>query len=197
MIVAEVIRATTCPLSGTRKYGTIVAEVISGFSTAFTIFGIILFERRMHRDLAQHRPLVKLFAFKSIVGLQFTQDILFTFLAEYRVYTPTKYVSYMDFSVGIPNFILCWELFLFSLLFIKAFGYHPYRVKVQQGYPAQKSLRRALLDSLNVIHIIIASRFLITGRLTLHDGLKSKIENKRTASEATDVTLTEPSSQQA
>lgn len=133
----------------------------------------------MKEDLVHHKAVFKLFAFKSIVGLQFTQDILFTFLAEYRVYTPTQYVSYMDFTTGIPNFILCREVFFFSLLFTKAFEYHPYRVRVQQGYPAQKSLRRAVLDSINVVHIYTAARFLFTGRLYLHDHGTATIEDTK------------------
>ena len=136
----------------------------------------------MQEDLKHHRALLKLFAFKSIVGLQFIQDILFTFLAEYRVYTPTEYVSYEDFTTGIPNFILCWELFGFSLLFIKAFEYHPYRVKVQEGHPVQKSVRRAFLDSMNVLHIFTACRFLLSGHLILHDHGTAKIEDARTSS---------------
>ena len=138
----------------------------------------------MKDALVHHRAVFKLFAFKTIVGLQFTQDILFTFLASYRVYTPTKYVSYMDFSVGIPNFLLCWEVFFFSLLFIKAYEYHPYRLKVQQGVPAQKSLRRALRDTLNVVHIFTAVRFLITGHLKLHDHGTAKIESTENESES-------------
>jgi len=170
LIASEVLRSVTCPVTATRQYGNLGIEVISGVNTAFTVAGVIAFERRMHAELQPHHGVLKLIAFKSLVGLQATQAIIFSTLASKRIWSPSKYVSYMDFLEGVPNFMVCWEVFFCSLLFLKAYSFAPYKAKLQQGAVAQRGSFKAFIALFDPLDIWRGYRYLVTGHLRLSPG---------------------------
>ena len=170
LIASEVLRSVTCPVTATRQYGNLGIEVISGVNTALTVAGVIAFERRMHAELQPHHGVLKLIAFKSLVGLQATQAIIFSTLASKRIWSPSKYVSYMDFLEGVPNFMVCWEVFFCSLLFLKAYSFAPYKAKLQQGAVAQRGSFKAFIALFDPLDIWRGYRYLVTGHLRLSPG---------------------------
>lgn len=161
LIAFEVLYGVTCPLSAGRQLGSIAVTVVQGMSTLVAVIGVVRFERRMSTNLKNHRPLFKLFAFKMSVGLELIQSVLFTVLAKERVFFPTLYISYNDFYIGVPQFLLINEMFLFSIIFIWAYEYAPYRVQVKQG-ATTKSVGAALVDILNPSDIFRAVLFMFT-----------------------------------
>ena len=125
----------------------------------------------MASELKHHRALFKLFAFKVGVALELVQSVLFTVLSQERVFFPTLYVSYNDFCVGLDQFIICWEMFFFSIMFIWAYEYGPYRLQVQQG-AMTKGVGGALLDVINPWDIVRGVIFMFTA-FTSHPHMKS------------------------
>lgn len=124
----------------------------------------------MKAELKHHRALFKLFAFKVGVGLELIQSVIFTVLSEERVFFPTMYVSYNDFSVGLDQFLVCWEMLFFSILFIWAYDYAPYRRQVQEG-ASTKTVRAALLEVINPWDIVRGVIFMFTA-FTSHPHMK-------------------------
>lgn len=103
VVANEVLFAKSCPLSVYRKYGSVAILTIQSVSTSIAVFGNILFEARLRQQLGEHGTLFKLISFKGVVGFQAIQDVLFSVLAEKRLFYPTSpyHISYNDFSKGI------------------------------------------------------------------------------------------------
>lgn len=118
------------------------------------MIAVIRYERRMKNELKGHRSMLKLVAFKTIVFIQLIQDDIFSGLAGRKIFAPTAHVSYFDFSLGTPAFMLCCEMFLFSILFVWAFEFAPYRRAVRQGSKERRSIGTAVVDVLNIMDII-------------------------------------------
>ncbi|KAK3674379.1 hypothetical protein LTR78_005848 [Recurvomyces mirabilis] len=125
----------TCPLNKARQYGFIVITVIQGISTMIAVFSNILLERRLHEELKPHRGTYKLWSFKAVVGLQATQNVIFSVLAEKSVFRPSPpfHISYMDFSVGIPNFMFSVEMLIVAGMFLHSMTFEPYLKQVRAG----------------------------------------------------------------
>lgn len=99
-------------------------------------------------------PRLKLWAFKSIVLLEFIQNVVFSALASKEAYRPTQYVSYYDMSIGLNQFIISCECFLYSFMYIKAFEFASYRKALKEGHHGRGSLLNAILDIINPMDII-------------------------------------------
>lgn len=104
-------------------------------STGVAVYGVIVFERRLHTELLEHHSLLKLISFKGVVALEATQGILFSVLANTGVYFPKPpyYVSWADFDVGIPEFVLVWEITIVAVIFLWGYPSVPYSDIVQAG----------------------------------------------------------------
>ena len=149
LIAFEVLQASTCPFSETLKVGKIVITAIQAATTVIAVLGVIRFARTFRTELSGHRVWFKLFSFKAIVGLELVQSIIFTVLSQELVFSPTLYVSYNDFAVGLEQFILIWELLIVSCMFVKSFGWAPYRQGSRMG-----SVLGALREVVNPMDII-------------------------------------------
>lgn len=101
-----------------------------------------------------HNATLKLWIFKSVVGLEFVQNVLFSALAQAKVYRPTQYVSYYDMYTGLNQFMISCECFLYAFAYIKAFEFGSYRKMIKGGDHAHGSPLRAILDIVNPMDII-------------------------------------------
>ena len=104
----------------------------------------------------------QLTALNTIVTLQVAQQLAFSLTASYKVYIPTQYVSFRDFSYGVPAFILCWETLIFSGFFFQAFHYGEYRAAAQQGTQRAATVSSALWNTIDISDIIRGSFFMVT-----------------------------------
>lgn len=152
VVAQEVLYGITCPLSPVRRQGSMIIQIIQGISTTITIYGVIIFERRLKDQLHHHRAMLKLASFKLIVGVEAMQDILFSALGDSGVYFPKPpyHVSWADFSVGIPQFILMIELAIVAFVFLWSFTFEPYRDMVYRGEKVNVSSWKAFLNVFDV-----------------------------------------------
>ena len=77
--------------------------------------------------------MMKLLAFKLVVGLVFLEQILFLILDSTKVLKPTKYLSYADVHIGLPTMIICIQLVPFDFFIHYAYSTKPYLVREKPG----------------------------------------------------------------
>ena len=161
-IAAEYVQAHYCQLSITKVKANAIINVVQGSDTIIAVVGVIMYYHRMRADLKRHRALAKLVSMKSLIIIQVIQSALFRGLATPHtginggqlIFTPTPQITWFDFTVGIPNFMLCCECFIFSMIFLWAFTSSPYKSAKQQGAP-QGSFFKGIVDSVNMADILL------------------------------------------
>ncbi|KAJ3547795.1 hypothetical protein NM208_g1331 [Fusarium decemcellulare] len=97
----------------------------------------------LKRDLANHRPVLKFFALISITILTFVQSvnldvfplknflltslqIVFYVLLQTSVLQESDALTFADINIGIPNMVVCVELFPLSLFYMWAYPWNVY-----------------------------------------------------------------------
>lgn len=155
-IAFEALYGAVCPMSEHRKRGRTIITVIVAISTVLAILSIIRFQRKYKHHHAGQRPLLKLFAFKAVIALQITQNIIFTALANTDIFKPSApyHVSYNDLARGLPQVLFVWELLAATILFLVAFNVRRFRAEVQSGVPKASGVGGALLDTINLSDIV-------------------------------------------
>ncbi len=118
------------------------------------VVAVIRFEGAHNSHMRGRHPRLKLWAFKSIVFLEFIQNVVFSALASTEAYRPTQYVSYYDMSIGLNQFIISCECFFYTFMYIKAFEFGSYRKAIKEGHHGRGSPLSAVLDIINPMDII-------------------------------------------
>ncbi|KAF1358543.1 hypothetical protein EJ07DRAFT_166787 [Lizonia empirigonia] len=95
--------------------------------TTISILSCLRFYSRNKPKLLQHKILLKLFTFKSIIGLNVMQTFVINILAGHGTLSPNKYMTYHDINDGLASLILACEMPIFALLMVFAFPSKPYR----------------------------------------------------------------------
>jgi len=156
VIAAEIIWGLTCPLSHVRQHATTAIVTVTSTSTGFALWGCILLEARLHSIMHPHLAQLKLITFKAVVGLESIQTLIFPILAQYQVYKPSPpwHVSWNDFAVGIPQFMLVVEMVAVAVSFLWSFHFNRYRGQLlHEGKVLQADPGTAFLDVLNISDI--------------------------------------------
>jgi hypothetical protein len=174
-----IIQDVTCPLDSSRETASITLAAVQFVFTAVAWNAIFIYYRRNRSQLKAHRGSRKLNAFQSLVALQSIKALVFPLVTQSIVYSPTKYVSYQDFSNVIPAFMTCWESLMLAILFIKIFSFTPYRNAVLQGREKPATVGRAVLDTLNQMDIIKGAVYLFQIFFRMADKADSKTFEKR------------------
>ncbi|KAF2238186.1 hypothetical protein EV356DRAFT_508855 [Viridothelium virens] len=159
--------ATLCPLNHDIIYAKVIISVIESFSTSLALTGIITFCTRLRPIMRAHQVLAKLVTFKLIVFIQIIQTVIFPALSQAGVFTPAKTVAIDDWTVGIPAFLTCCEMLIFSVAFLHPFRPGPYLPPKGADSNSMESLHaagsqyqqrhgfwHALLDVLNLWDIL-------------------------------------------
>ena len=115
----------------------------------------------------EHLALFKLLSFKIVVALDAVQVIVFPILAENRVFQPSPpwLVSWNDFALVLPNFMLAIEMVFVAVGFIWSFDFTRYRNQIiRDGEPPRASPGAAFLDVLNISDIWAGVAYAFWGR---------------------------------
>jgi hypothetical protein len=73
--VATAANGTYCEWSSDKGTPKFWIRLIGTIALALSVVAILQFYKILKVDLAHHRPMVKLFAFKAVVGLTFIQGV--------------------------------------------------------------------------------------------------------------------------
>ncbi|CAG7563483.1 unnamed protein product [Fusarium equiseti] len=119
-----------CAESNSREFANIYLRVIMTISLIVSIASILQMYMLLKKDLAHHNPMLKLTAFKIVVGLTLLQEIIFWILEDQGVLETTDQLTYADVHIGIPNLVTCCLMVPLSFFFMYAY---PWKVYVH-GY---------------------------------------------------------------
>ncbi|KAF4331958.1 organic solute transporter Ostalpha [Fusarium beomiforme] len=103
-------------------------QVITSLSTSVAVNAILQFYMNMKRYMTEHRPLLKLAAFKLIVGVVLLEKILFLILTGTKVLRPSDSMTYIDVMMGLPTMVICVQMVPLSLLVLYAYPTKPYEI---------------------------------------------------------------------
>lgn len=106
-----------CMNSLSPRFAHLWVEIIESFSIGACVLAIWKFRQRMRSLMKVKRGLSKLFCFKVIVFIRFTQQWVFSLFLQYHVIKTSPAFSYNDILYGIPATATCVEMVLFSLGF--------------------------------------------------------------------------------
>ncbi|EXL71194.1 hypothetical protein FOPG_13013 [Fusarium oxysporum f. sp. conglutinans race 2 54008] len=115
-----------CQESNDRHFANIYLRIIMSVSLVISVLSILQMYFLLKKDLAHHNPMLKLTAFKIVVGLTFIQGIIFTVLNDQNVLKTSDTLTYADVHVGIPNLVICIEMAPLSLFLMFAYPWSVY-----------------------------------------------------------------------
>lgn len=116
-------------------------------SLSFAIVSILRFYANLKSHMQEHKPLLKLLAFKMVVGLVFIEQVRYTAMYLFHMHQTDKAeqiifmilhstdalkesstMSYADVYIGLPTMIICIQMVPFALFFNYAYSTKPYRM---------------------------------------------------------------------
>ncbi|KAH7093706.1 organic solute transporter Ostalpha-domain-containing protein [Paraphoma chrysanthemicola] len=142
---------TYCKQSNNIHFAHIWITALKLIVTTVAILSALKFYGKNKTKLQQHRILLKLFTFKSIIGLNVLQTFVISILSGHNVLKPSKYLTYHDVDTGLASLILACEMPIFSILMLFAFPSTPYR----SSGPAAGPLS-AIVDAFNISDLLSA-----------------------------------------
>ena len=154
---------------------------IEAVAVSIAMYCIIQFYLQVRKDIAQHKPLLKVLAIKLVIFLSFWQTLLISFLTSSGAIKASPKFATPDIKIGFPSFLLCIEMAFFAFFHLFAFSYKPYTIgsKVYQQEMAAGDVSppqyqggslgwRAIADAANpwdmIKAVARAGRWLFVGR---------------------------------
>lgn len=141
-----------CKQSNSIHFAHIWITTLKVIVTTVAILCSIRFYGKNKTTLLQHRILLKLFTFKSIIGLNALQTFIISILSGQGVLKPSRYMTYHDVNTALASLILACEMPIFACLLVFAFSPLQYKGK---GGPAAGPMT-AIVDALNISDLLSA-----------------------------------------
>ncbi|KAK1255080.1 hypothetical protein MKX08_009075 [Trichoderma sp. CBMAI-0020] len=117
---------TYCQYKIEPYYTRLWITIISQTSLTIAVTSVLVFVKTLKSELAVHKPMLKLVAFKLIVFLSFVQSIIFLILQNTSSLNPTSKLTYADLHIGIPALLSCIEMVPISVFIAWAYSVQPY-----------------------------------------------------------------------
>ncbi|KAL5398528.1 hypothetical protein PMIN02_001393 [Paraphaeosphaeria minitans] len=120
---------TYCGASNKPRFAHIWLQVIKIVSTTFAVLACFRFYKIKQDRLAPHKVILKLLAFKGIIGLNALQMFIIGILVGNGTIKPAEHMTYHDIKTALPSLILMCEMPLFALLLVFAFPVGVYKAE--------------------------------------------------------------------
>jgi hypothetical protein len=155
LAATEFYEARACPLSKKLTDSRAAISAVQAVSTATCLLAVLMFYGRLKTEIGKNHCVTKLAALKVVVFVTITQQLIFSILQAEKVLKPSETVSYLDITIGVPAFMTCCEMFLFSLFYLWAFWPSSYIARTHgQGAYVKHGFWRGLWEVVNVWDII-------------------------------------------
>ncbi|KAL1301494.1 hypothetical protein AAFC00_005738 [Neodothiora populina] len=197
-IVSVITEATGryCETSLNPAFAHIWVMVFEGVAVTFAMFFLIQFYLQLKRDLAEHKPFLKVICIKMVIFFSFWQSLLISFLSSSGALKTSDKLASQDIKIGIPSMLLCIEMAIFAVMHLFAFPWREYDLTSKSNanpilaagsgwsgpkpeYKGGKFGTKAWVDAFNPWDIIKASargfRWLFVGRKSRHHDISYKI----------------------
>lgn len=136
-----------CRQSNSIHFAHLWITIFKFVVTTISILSCLRFYSRNKPKLLQHKILLKLFTFKSIIGLNVVQTFVINILAGHGTLSPNKYMTYHDINDGLASLILACEMPIFALLMVFAFPATPYK---NNNRAASAGPMKAIIEALDI-----------------------------------------------
>lgn len=103
--------------------GYVYALVINNVCVTIALYVIVLFEQAASELLHPYRPLLKFLSVKIVIFLAFWQSVVIAGMVSLGWIPSVNCWSVPDVSIGLQNFLICFEMFFISLMHISAYPY--------------------------------------------------------------------------
>ena len=116
MAIVNIIMLELCMY--TNKAYQVSQLIVYNISYSLSLYGLVLFyiATHHHPGLKSRKPLLKFAAIKTIIFATYYQGMLVQLVPGYD----------RNYLEALNNFIFCWEMIIFSLLHVWAFGWFEY-----------------------------------------------------------------------
>ncbi|KAF8160849.1 organic solute transporter Ostalpha-domain-containing protein [Crassisporium funariophilum] len=128
-----------CEESWGLGWGHIYIMVLISISVTIAMYCLIQLYIPVSKELAAHKPLLKLFSIKAVVFLTFWQATLLSVLSMLNIVKDTKYMTAENINIGLGALLETFEMMLFAILHLRAFTYKPYRPSYSKGMPPSET----------------------------------------------------------
>ncbi|KAH9866613.1 hypothetical protein J1614_008305 [Plenodomus biglobosus] len=136
-VIAE-SRGKYCKSSKHPRYASVWVFGFNIISATIAMYCLVQFYIQLKKDLARHRPFLKLLSIKLVIFLCLWQNYLIEILTTNKgPLKPTSYIAGPDLRIGIPCIFTCVEMAIFAGLHQIAFPWKPYNLDQQHKHPAQ------------------------------------------------------------
>lgn len=131
MVLCAVIlnsQSLFCPNSLSPRHGRFWFAVITSLSTAIAMYALVMMYVVIKKDISIHRPVTKFIAVKFVIFMTFWQNIVIGLIVGAHFVHATDYWTVQDIATGAQSFLICFEMFVASLLHLKisCFGYRSF-----------------------------------------------------------------------
>ncbi|CAG8556206.1 7839_t:CDS:2 [Diversispora eburnea] len=116
-----------CEGSMSFRYAKVYCTIIGFLSVATAMYALITFYLTIKDAIKEENPFYKFLCIKLVIFLTIIQNIIFSMLEEAGVIKGTEYWTSANISHSFNAFLLCFEMLLFAILYLYAFGYRKYR----------------------------------------------------------------------
>uniref|UniRef100_A0A7S2W9S9 Transmembrane protein 184C n=1 Tax=Mucochytrium quahogii TaxID=96639 RepID=A0A7S2W9S9_9STRA len=125
--------------------------MITNFSQLLAIYCLALFYHATYKDLAPIHPLAKFICIKAVIFFSFWQETFLSMLVFFGWIKSTPYFSASEYAEALQDFIICIEMFIFSIAHHYYFSYRDFEGNAGDSPSSTGSGRapygRALLES--------------------------------------------------
>ncbi|KAH8668627.1 organic solute transporter Ostalpha-domain-containing protein [Xylariales sp. PMI_506] len=129
-IFTDITQAAKVYCYGSREtyFASLWLGIATKASMAMAVVNVVQVYTGLKQELKPYRAIQKLLAFKTLIGLQFLQGIVYMILTRINPspLAPTAKLSYTDINLGIPLLIVELELVVFAIFFQWAYSPAPY-----------------------------------------------------------------------
>ncbi|KAF9881416.1 duf300 domain-containing protein [Colletotrichum karsti] len=125
-----------CSEEGGTKYADFWLSTVISVATLITAMHCLFqFYYQSMEHLEPHKPVLKFMAIKIVVFLTLMQDYILDAIVgkDDQPLGPTDAISYPSLSIGVPNLLLCLEIFGIGILHLYAYPWSPYVLPTSSG----------------------------------------------------------------
>ncbi|KYQ89540.1 transmembrane protein [Tieghemostelium lacteum] len=110
-------------------------SITINLSVTVALYIIVLFSIAAKEELAPYKPLLKFTSIKIVVFFCFWQSVAISGMTNFGWIPSIDGWSVGQISMGLQNFLICFEMFGVAILHIYAFPYELYRVRAFSAAP--------------------------------------------------------------
>ncbi|KAJ5272792.1 organic solute transporter Ostalpha-domain-containing protein [Penicillium angulare] len=164
-----------CQNSDSPKFAHIWVIVLESIAVTIAMYCLIQYYIQIKGDIAHHRPFLKILCIKLVIFLSFWQTTIIDYLTSSGTIKSSAKVQLYDWNNGLPNLLICIEMFLFAILHFWGFPWSSYVITqedmkdgTERRYHGGWMGIKAFVDAMNPWDLVKATargfRWLFVGR---------------------------------